>query len=123
MRECVIPDVRNVEQCEGPDKITEACNDNPCPFVTEWSQWSECSKTCGGGTRSKKRECVYPRGSLENDCLEQLGIKSNQIFTIFQLKLLQDQTDILSFSKHNDIKLKNYVLTILVLEKVKTKTY
>ena len=73
VRECVIPDVRNVQQCDGSDKITEQCNQNPCPLVTEWSPWSECSRSCGGGSRSKRRECVYPKNyEPDNDCLEQL---------------------------------------------------
>ena len=75
VRECVIPDVRSVQQCEGSDKISEPCNENPCPFVTQWSEWSACSRSCGGGTRSKRRDCVYPKSSEPyNDCLEQLEI-------------------------------------------------
>ena len=73
MRECVLPDVRSVPQCEGTDKISQTCNDQPCPSLTPWSPWSDCSRTCGGGTRSKRRDCVYPRDyQPDNDCLEQL---------------------------------------------------
>ena len=73
MRECVLPDVRSVQQCEGTDKISQTCNDQPCPSLTPWSPWSDCSRTCGGGTRSKRRDCVYPRDyQPDNDCLEQL---------------------------------------------------
>ena len=31
-------------------EITE-CNTAPCPF---WSAWDDCSRTCGGGTRSRQ---------------------------------------------------------------------
>ena len=79
VRECVVPDVRNVQQCDGADKMSETCNNNPCPFVTEWSQWSECSRSCGGGTRSKRRQCVYPSrdNAYDNDCLEQLEMSES----------------------------------------------
>lgn len=37
---------------------SRVCNDFPCDggcAVGEWSEWSECSKLCGGGTRSRTR--------------------------------------------------------------------
>ena len=75
VRECVLPDVRSGQQCEGPDKISQSCNEDPCPSLTPWSEWTECSRSCGGGSRSKRRECVYPRNyQPDNDCLEQLEI-------------------------------------------------
>ena len=41
----------------------QKCNSNVCPVWTEWSEWTACSVTCGGGKRSKSRECVLPDGA------------------------------------------------------------
>ena len=27
---------------------------------TEWSQWTQCSKTCGGGEKTRERSCSNP---------------------------------------------------------------
>ena len=34
----------------------------------QWSEWSECSKSCGGGTRTKVRECINQRDPYGNPC-------------------------------------------------------
>ena len=47
-------------QCSGGDhEAVEECNSQDCPYWTEWSEWSPCSKTCGGGSRSKVRFAIY----------------------------------------------------------------
>eukprot|EP00929_Paragymnodinium_shiwhaense_P119415 TRINITY_DN91311_c0_g1_i1.p1 TRINITY_DN91311_c0_g1~~TRINITY_DN91311_c0_g1_i1.p1 ORF type:complete len:891 (+),score=217.39 TRINITY_DN91311_c0_g1_i1:111-2783(+) len=38
--------------------MTRACNDRPCPedgSMGAWYEWSECTKVCGGGTRTRRR--------------------------------------------------------------------
>jgi len=39
---------------------SETCEVQPCKYcaLTEWSKFTECSTSCGQGTRSKKRKCV-----------------------------------------------------------------
>ena len=38
--------------CKAPLTERETCNPERCPVYTEWSEWSECSRTCGGGTQA-----------------------------------------------------------------------
>ena len=40
-----------------------SCNDNDCPSWTPWSEWGQCSLTCGGGTCTRTRKCKLPNGS------------------------------------------------------------
>ena len=46
--------------CSGEAAEERACSPDPCPDWTPWTDWSECSRSCGGGTRTKVRECVLP---------------------------------------------------------------
>ena len=49
--------------CDGPPKEMRSCNDNDCPSWTPWSEWGQCSLTCGGGTCTRTRKCKLPNGS------------------------------------------------------------
>ena len=37
-----------------------ACNTIGCPYLSLWSDWGQCSATCGHGTRTRNRECIGP---------------------------------------------------------------
>ena len=41
----------------------QPCNTNKCPVWSDWSSWSVCSVTCGGGNRFQNRKCVLPDGT------------------------------------------------------------
>merc|ERR1719265_1670728 len=43
---------------------TEACNPQPCPVdcrIMPWSGYTECSKSCDGGTKQRYRTVVEPQ--------------------------------------------------------------
>jgi hypothetical protein len=42
---------------------SQSCIDKPCPLdcrVSDWTAWSDCSKSCGGGERSRERTIDAP---------------------------------------------------------------
>ena len=46
--------------CPGASTMVLFCNLDKCPPNTNWGSWgpwSECSKNCGGGTKTRKRTC------------------------------------------------------------------
>ncbi|KAJ7379731.1 hypothetical protein OS493_014137 [Desmophyllum pertusum] len=52
------------EQDAGPADQTSICNPQLCGIdggFTEWSEWSECSVTCGGGVQRRSRTCTNPK--------------------------------------------------------------
>lgn len=67
---------RNREQygghpCDGREVDVRACNTHDCPVNgtwLKWSDWTECTVTCGGGTSSRMRECDGPYFGGE-DCV------------------------------------------------------
>jgi len=47
----------------GKPIMSHACNEQPCPIdggYTDWTPYSKCTKTCGGGLQYKSRCCVNP---------------------------------------------------------------
>ena len=77
VRECVLP--KNVDGCDGDSEIEETCNNQDCPVWTPWTDWTPCTKTCGGGTQRRDRQCVLllKSGSeFENEIYAHLIFKS-----------------------------------------------
>ena len=51
----------NTYFCEGESKESEQCFREYCPgTLGEWSDWSECSATCGSGYHQRTRKCIGP---------------------------------------------------------------
>ncbi|RMX52480.1 hypothetical protein pdam_00013778 [Pocillopora damicornis] len=65
----------------GPSKTSRECNNQDCPVnggYTTWSKWSECSAKCGGGTRSRSRECTNPTPQYGGKDCSDLGPKTQE---------------------------------------------
>ena len=47
----------------GPAMEIRTCNEHPCPIhggYTQWSEFSQCSTSCGSGTHRRTRQCSNP---------------------------------------------------------------
>ncbi|XP_058262697.1 thrombospondin-2 isoform X1 [Hemibagrus wyckioides] len=54
---------RGGKDCDGEGRETQSCQAKPCPIDGGWGPWSPwpiCSATCGGGLKSRERECNSP---------------------------------------------------------------
>ncbi|KAF4095523.1 hypothetical protein G5714_023126 [Onychostoma macrolepis] len=62
--------------CVGPDREDRVCASTPCSRDggwSDWSSWTDCSKSCGGGVRSRRRDCDRPFRGGDGDYCEGLG--------------------------------------------------
>lgn len=54
----------NGKACEGSSTESRICNENPCPQASssgtwsEWTNWNQCSVTCGKGSQARYRRCL-----------------------------------------------------------------
>lgn len=57
--------------CEGLPIDEESCNEHPCPDDCHWSEWTSftvCSATCGGGTSRRTRSIVKEESDGGTPC-------------------------------------------------------
>ncbi|KAL3989963.1 Thrombospondin type 1 domain family protein [Acanthocheilonema viteae] len=53
----VVKFLRDNSSCIGNSVDREQCNAGLCCQLTEWTTWTTCSVTCGGGIRERHRTC------------------------------------------------------------------
>ncbi|XP_069502497.1 SCO-spondin-like [Ambystoma mexicanum] len=64
--------------CEGPDREDKICNIQPCSRNgnwSEWSPWTNCTKSCGEGMRTRVRSCNNPPPLGDGDYCEGAGVE------------------------------------------------
>ena len=63
-RTCTDPAPENGgAECQGDDSESQDCNTQGCPVNGGWSDfsdWTDCSAECGGGSESRTRTCTNP---------------------------------------------------------------
>eukprot|EP00794_Sanderia_malayensis_P015773 gene15773-17365_t len=60
----------------GPEYEIIKCNQDPCPVnggYETWSEYSECSKSCGNGSRTRFRNCINPPPTWGGKNCDELG--------------------------------------------------
>ncbi|XP_052223606.1 A disintegrin and metalloproteinase with thrombospondin motifs adt-1-like isoform X12 [Dreissena polymorpha] len=67
-----VPGAPHGHDCTGLASENRTCNANLCPVDgvwTTWSSWTTCTVSCGGGTGTRKRTCVFVPGAPHgHDC-------------------------------------------------------
>ncbi|XP_061877505.1 SCO-spondin isoform X1 [Entelurus aequoreus] len=62
--------------CLGPNREDRVCVNTLCDRDGSWgpwSDWTECTKSCGGGVHSRRRECDSPSPEADGNYCEGLG--------------------------------------------------
>nr|XP_022343628.1 uncharacterized protein LOC111136803 isoform X1 [Crassostrea virginica] len=78
-RTCTNPVPQNGgAECTGLDTESQDCNTQACPVDggwSDWSAWSQCSASCGGGFQTRTRTCSNPVPQGGADCV---GVSNEQ---------------------------------------------
>ena len=79
VRSCTnpMPQGPYAKPCRGESSIDEPCNTQPCKG---WTPWSECSATCGKGTKVRYMMCWKTKSKELRPCPELVGY-SKDFFT------------------------------------------
>ena len=73
-RTCIAEAQHGGASCESRGLTgSKPCNTNACPqdaVLSAWSQWDECTVSCGGGTQSRQRTCTQQGQNGGRQCEE-----------------------------------------------------
>lgn len=76
-------------KCEGMDSDKQPCSNDlvpNCPLdgaLGPWTEWSQCTKTCGGGTQRRVKNCDNPRPQFGGKVCAELPLQTRQC-SVFQ---------------------------------------
>ena len=90
-RQCGLPKTRSTENpCKQPLIEFNKCNTLPCPFFGEWTDWSPCSVSCGGGNQTRTRTCLPSSESENRERIKELYCegKSSQVQVVIRVVFL-----------------------------------
>ena len=77
-RTCTQPE-NGGKPCSGEDEDEEPCNFQGCAVDGQWgpwSSWGSCDRSCGGGSKYKRRDCTPARNG-GNPCVGQSEIRES----------------------------------------------
>jgi len=70
-RTCSIPN-----QCQGQPTEQASCTESACPIPqtnepswTAWTDWNQCSSSCGIGSQARYRRCTTPQNTIAFSCI------------------------------------------------------